>query len=121
MPPRRPAALPLLRLEAAETGKGVRYTRRHDEPRARAVPSRDAGRSRRTAAHLARRDHRRELYAFPRPGAPHAHDPKGHTAVNPTVLIEVLSPSTEDYDLGEKLSHYKRIAVDDVYRNPLGE
>lgn len=27
----------------------------------------------------------------------------------PTVLIEVLSPSTEDYDRGEKLSHYKHI------------
>jgi Uma2 family endonuclease len=36
-------------------------------------------------------------------------DPKGHTALNPTVLVEVLSPSTEDYDRGEKLSHYKRI------------
>jgi Uma2 family endonuclease len=36
-------------------------------------------------------------------------DPKGHTLVNPTVLVEVLSPSTEDYDRGEKLSHYKRI------------
>lgn len=29
--------------------------------------------------------------------------------VNPTVLVEVLSPSTEDYDRGEKLEHYKRI------------
>jgi Uma2 family endonuclease len=36
-------------------------------------------------------------------------DPKGHTAVNPTVLVEVLSPSTEEYDRGEKLSHYKCI------------
>jgi Uma2 family endonuclease len=36
-------------------------------------------------------------------------DHKGHTAVNPTVLVEVLSPSTEDYDRGEKLDHYKRI------------
>jgi len=36
-------------------------------------------------------------------------DPKGHTALNPTLLVEVLSPSTEDYDRGEKLSHYKRI------------
>lgn len=36
-------------------------------------------------------------------------DPKGHTAVNPKVLIEVLSPSTEDYDRGEKLGNYKRI------------
>jgi Uma2 family endonuclease len=36
-------------------------------------------------------------------------DSKGHTALNPTVLVEVLSPSTEGYDRGEKLSHYKRI------------
>lgn len=28
---------------------------------------------------------------------------------NPTVLIEVTSPSTEDYDRGEKLSHYKQL------------
>ena len=37
-------------------------------------------------------------------------DPKGHTAVNPRVLVEVLSPSTEDYDRGEKLGSYKQIA-----------
>jgi Uma2 family endonuclease len=36
-------------------------------------------------------------------------DAKGHTALNPTLLVEVLSPSTEDYDRGEKLAHYKRI------------
>ncbi|GAB5541905.1 MAG: Uma2 family endonuclease [Sandaracinaceae bacterium] len=36
-------------------------------------------------------------------------DPKGHTAINPTVLVEVLSPSTEAYDRGEKLDHYRRI------------
>jgi Uma2 family endonuclease len=29
--------------------------------------------------------------------------------VNPTLLLEVLSPSTEEYDRGEKLEHYKRI------------
>lgn len=28
---------------------------------------------------------------------------------NPIVLVEVLSPSTEDYDRGEKLEHYKQI------------
>ena len=37
-------------------------------------------------------------------------DAKGHTVLNPTVVVEVLSPSTEDYDRGEKLAHYKRIA-----------
>jgi Uma2 family endonuclease len=36
-------------------------------------------------------------------------DRKGHTALNPTVLVEVLSPSTEAYDRGEKLAHYKCI------------
>jgi len=36
-------------------------------------------------------------------------DRRGHTAINPLVLVEVLSPSTEAYDRGEKLAHYKRI------------
>jgi Uma2 family endonuclease len=36
-------------------------------------------------------------------------DRKGHTVINPCVVVEVLSPSTEDYDRGEKLSNYKRI------------
>jgi Uma2 family endonuclease len=36
-------------------------------------------------------------------------DRKAHTAINPTLLVEVLSPTTEDYDRGEKLAHYKRI------------
>jgi Uma2 family endonuclease len=29
--------------------------------------------------------------------------------VNPAVIVEVLSPSTEDYDRGEKREHYQRI------------
>ena len=32
-----------------------------------------------------------------------------HAIVNPTFLVEILSPSTQDYDRGEKLAHYKRI------------
>lgn len=36
-------------------------------------------------------------------------DRKGHTALNPRVLVEVLSPSTEDYDRGDKLGNYKQI------------
>jgi Uma2 family endonuclease len=36
-------------------------------------------------------------------------DPKKHTATNPCVLVEVLSPSTEMYDRNEKVEHYKRI------------
>jgi Uma2 family endonuclease len=36
-------------------------------------------------------------------------DPKKHTVLNPIVLVEVLSPSTEEYDRGDKLAHYKTI------------
>ncbi|MFV8749392.1 Uma2 family endonuclease [Nannocystaceae bacterium ST9] len=36
-------------------------------------------------------------------------DRGGNTAINPTLVVEVLSPSTEDYDRGEKLAHYKQI------------
>lgn len=35
-------------------------------------------------------------------------DPNGVT--NPTLLVEVLSSSTESYDRGDKFEHYKRIA-----------
>jgi Uma2 family endonuclease len=36
-------------------------------------------------------------------------DPKNTTVINPSLIVEVLSPSTEDYDRGEKLAHYKQI------------
>ena len=36
-------------------------------------------------------------------------DDKRHTIVNPRVIIEVLSPSTEAYDRGDKFSHYREI------------
>lgn len=36
-----------------------------------------------------------------------ARDP--HALVNPTLLVEVTSRSTEDYDRGDKLSHYKQL------------
>jgi Uma2 family endonuclease len=32
------------------------------------------------------------------------------TLTNPTLILEVLSPSTEAYDRGTKFSHYRRIA-----------
>src|SRR5258708_2629284 len=32
-----------------------------------------------------------------------------HTLVNPTVIVEVLSESTEAYDRGEKFAHYRRL------------
>ena len=34
---------------------------------------------------------------------------KNPALTNPAVIIEVLSSSTEDYDRGEKLSHYKQL------------
>jgi Uma2 family endonuclease len=37
-------------------------------------------------------------------------DPSGNTVINPRLLVEVLSPSTEDYDRGEKVAHYKQLA-----------
>jgi Uma2 family endonuclease len=34
---------------------------------------------------------------------------RGDTLLNPTVLIEVLSPSTESYDRGKKFKHYRTL------------
>lgn len=39
-----------------------------------------------------------------------SHDARKSTALNPKVLVEVLSASTERYDRGEKLEHYKKIS-----------
>jgi Uma2 family endonuclease len=37
-------------------------------------------------------------------------DPESkETVANPTVVVEVLSPATMDYDLGEKFEHYRQI------------
>src|SRR3954454_3124163 len=37
-------------------------------------------------------------------------DPESsHTATNPTVIFEVLSPTTEKYDREDKYAHYRRI------------
>ena len=36
-------------------------------------------------------------------------DEQRDTLLNPTVIIEVLSPSTEAYDRGEKFEHYRKI------------
>ena len=36
-------------------------------------------------------------------------DRTGNTIANPKVLIEILSPSTAEYDRGEKLVHYQQI------------
>lgn len=32
-----------------------------------------------------------------------------NAVTNPVVLVEILSPATEEYDRGEKLEHYKRL------------
>ncbi len=33
----------------------------------------------------------------------------GEALLNPTVLVEILSPSTEEYDRGEKFGHYMTV------------
>jgi Uma2 family endonuclease len=38
-----------------------------------------------------------------------ANDPSGETSTNPRLIVEVLSPSTEAYDRGEKFSRYRQI------------
>ena len=41
---------------------------------------------------------------------PRERDPDDEQAVtNPTVIVEVLSRSTEEYDRGDKFDHYKRL------------
>ena len=42
-------------------------------------------------------------------GAAETDPENAETVVNPTVVVEVLSPSTMDYDLGEKFEHYRQI------------
>ena len=58
---------------------------------------------------------RTTLYTYPdasvvcRPEEFDPLDPKGETILNPTVLVEVLSPSTEAYDRGTKFENYQQI------------
>lgn len=53
------------------------------------------------------------LYTYPDVsvvcGAPHFQDEQLDTLLNPTLIIEVLSPSTESYDRGRKFQHYRSI------------
>lgn len=42
-------------------------------------------------------------------GQPHFSDDRQDTLLNPQVIIEVLSPSTEGYDRGAKFRHYRTI------------
>ncbi len=53
------------------------------------------------------------LYTYPDVvavcGGPRFEDGELDTLVNPTVIIEVLSPSTEAEDRGSKFAHYRRL------------
>ncbi len=42
-------------------------------------------------------------------GAPELEDHAADTLLNPSVIVEVLSPSTEAYDRGAKFAHYQSI------------
>lgn len=54
------------------------------------------------------------LYTYPDVvvvcGHPQFEDRQRDTLLNPTVIIEVLSPSTESYDRGGKFDHYSTLA-----------
>jgi len=54
------------------------------------------------------------LYTYPDVtivcGEPEFDDDKKDTLLNPMVLIEVLSPTTEDYDRGGKFKHYRTLS-----------
>jgi Uma2 family endonuclease len=53
------------------------------------------------------------LYTYPDVvvvcGKPQFAEDEMDNLVNPTVLVEVLSPSTEAYDRGRKFEHYRKI------------
>ncbi|MEZ4670567.1 MAG: Uma2 family endonuclease [Anaerolineae bacterium] len=42
-------------------------------------------------------------------GTPQFEDDEVDTLLNPTIIIEVLSPSTEKYDRGKKFQHYRTL------------
>jgi Uma2 family endonuclease len=42
-------------------------------------------------------------------GATETDPENDDTVVNPTLVVEVLSPGTRDYDLGEKFEHYRQV------------
>jgi Uma2 family endonuclease len=42
-------------------------------------------------------------------GEPHFHDAHTDTLLDPVLIVEVLSPSTSDYDRGSKFAHYRSI------------
>lgn len=44
-------------------------------------------------------------------GVPHYDETATDILLNPTLIVEVLSPSTENYDRGEKFKHFKTIST----------
>ena len=42
-------------------------------------------------------------------GEPRFEDDQRDTLINPAVTVEVLSPSTEAYDRGQKFAHYRKL------------
>jgi Uma2 family endonuclease len=42
-------------------------------------------------------------------GDPQTAEADSHALINPSLIVEVLSDSTEAYDRGQKASHYRRI------------
>lgn len=54
------------------------------------------------------------LYTYPDVavvcGEPQFDDQQNDVLLNPKIIIEVLSPSTEAYDRGDKFGHYRRLA-----------
>ena len=60
-----------------------------------------------------------DIYTFPDVsvmcGQPQYEDNRRDILLNPKVVVEVLSPSTERYDRGLKFQHYQQIASLDTY------
>ena len=67
------------------------------------------------------KDPRKVLYHYPDatiicgPALFEAQDAKKSTVINPRVIVEVLSPSTEGYDRGMKFSRYREIESFEEY------
>lgn len=62
---------------------------------------------------------RTEMYTYPDAivvcGEPQLEDDHFDTLLNPTIIIEVLSPSTERYDRGDKWAHFRLIESLQMY------
>lgn len=62
---------------------------------------------------------RTEMYTYPDVvivcGEPMLEDDHFDTLLNPTIIIEVLSPSTERYDRGDKWAHFRQLETLQCY------